>query len=114
MASGSDDVGFTRLGAELQRYQTLFWKERVLAVRVRLDKVFPDDDGFAPYDLPTLGGSTRLRGYKRGTYRGEGALLLAAEFAGRCGIPGTRRCSGKRGRCSMISATSRLTDSVRR
>ena len=81
VASGSDDVGFTRLGVELQRYHTLFWKERVLAVRARLDKVFPYDDGFAPYDdLPTLGGSTRLRGYKRGTYRGEGALLLAAEY----------------------------------
>ncbi len=81
VASGSDDVGFTRLGAEVQRYRTLFWKERVLAVRARLDKVFPTDDGFAPYDdLPTLGGSTRLRGYKRGTYRGEGAMLLAAEY----------------------------------
>jgi hypothetical protein len=81
LARGSDDVSFGRLGAELQRYQTLFWKERVLAARVRLDKVFPSDDGFAPYDdLPTLGGGNRLRGYKRGTYRGEGALLLALEY----------------------------------
>lgn len=76
-----DDVEFSRLGAEVQRFHTLFWKERVLAVRARLDKVFQATDGLAPYgDLPTLGGSTRLRGYKRGTFRGEGALLLAAEY----------------------------------
>ena len=81
LARGADDVKFTRLGAEVSRYQTLFWKERVLAGRIRLDKVFPMDDGFAPYDdLPSLGGGNRLRGYKRGTYRGEGALLLALEY----------------------------------
>lgn len=81
LARGADDVSFGRLGAELSRYRTLFWKERVLAARVRLDKIFPMDDGFAPYnDLPTLGGGNRLRGYKRGTYRGEGALLLAVEY----------------------------------
>lgn len=81
VARGADDVRFSRLGAEVQRYHTLFWKERVLAGRIRLDKVFVADDGLAPYnDLPTLGGGNRLRGYERGTYRGEGALLLALEY----------------------------------
>jgi len=28
----------------------------------------------------TLGGSQRLRGYERGAFRGEGALLLSAEY----------------------------------
>ena len=76
-----DDVEFSRLGVEVQRFRTLFWKERVLALRARLDKVFPAGDGLVPYDdMPTLGGGQRLRGYHRGTFRGEGALLLAAEY----------------------------------
>lgn len=81
VARGGDDVSFARLGAEVQRFHTLFWTNRVLAGRIRLDKVFPLDDGFAPYaDMPTLGGGQRLKGYQRGTYRGEGALLLALEY----------------------------------
>ena len=81
VARGGDDVQFSRLGAEVQRFRKLFWKERVLAARARLDKIFVGDDGVAPYaDLPTLGGGQRLRGYHRGTYRGEGALLLALEY----------------------------------
>ncbi|MBT3345928.1 MAG: hypothetical protein HN712_16285 [Gemmatimonadetes bacterium] len=81
LARGADDVSFARLGAEVQRFHTLFWSNRVLAGRIRVDKVFPLDDGFAPYaDLPTLGGGQRLKGYQRGTYRGEGALLMALEY----------------------------------
>jgi hypothetical protein len=75
-----DDTEFSRLGAEVQLFQPLFWKERVLAGRARLDKVFPSAGLISYADLPTLGGSQRLRGYKRGTYRGEGALLLALEY----------------------------------
>ena len=34
-----------------------------------------------PYsDLTTLGGGQRLRGYKRGFFRGQGSLLLSAEY----------------------------------
>jgi len=80
-ATGSDDVRFLRLGAQAQYFRTLFWRERVLAVRARLDKVHGLDNGLIPYtELPTLGGSQRLRGYERGNFRGEGALLLAAEY----------------------------------
>lgn len=81
VAKGADDVNFARLGAEVQRFHTLFWSNRILAGRIRLDKIFPIDDGFAPYaDMPTLGGGQRLKGYERGTYRGEGALLLSVEY----------------------------------
>ena len=79
--SGSDDVKFTRLIAEVQRFHTLFWSNRILAARLRLEKVSGVSDGFVPYtDLPTLGGSQRLRGYERGAFRGEGALLFALEY----------------------------------
>ena len=50
-------------------------------MRARLDKVTPLGDGIVPYtDLPVLGGSQRLRGYKRASFRAEGALLLSAEY----------------------------------
>lgn len=80
-ATGSDEVRYLRLGAEVQRFWTLFWRERILAVRGRFDKVHAIDDGIIPYtELPTLGGSQRLRGYERGNFRGEGAVLLALEY----------------------------------
>ena len=80
--TGSEDVQFLRVGAEAQRFFTLFWRDRVLALRGRLDEVHRlGDDSIVPYvDLPILGGGQRLRGYKRGSFRGEGALLLSAEY----------------------------------
>lgn len=80
-ARGSDQVRYLRLGAEVQRFWTLFWSNRVIGLRGRLDKVHGLDGGMAPFsDLPTLGGSQRLRGYERGNFRGEGAVLVAAEY----------------------------------
>ena len=79
--TGSDDTRFLRLAAEAQRFQTLFWRNRILAGRVRLDRVHRIDDGLVPLrDLPHLGGSQRLRGYERGALRGQGSLLLAVEY----------------------------------
>ena len=76
-----DDVKFARIAAEVQQFQTLFWRDRVLAARVRLDKVFPLDDGIAPYDdLPTLGGGNRLRGLQARHLPRRGALLAALEY----------------------------------
>ncbi|MEW6751201.1 MAG: BamA/TamA family outer membrane protein [Candidatus Latescibacterota bacterium] len=78
---GTGDAGFLRLGAEGQRFVTLFYRDRILALRARLDHVDPLSGRFVPYvDLPTLGGGQRLRGFKRGSFRGRGALLLAAEY----------------------------------
>ena len=80
--TGSDDARFWRLTAEAHRFFALFWPNRILGLRARLEKAHPvGDDHFVPYpDQPTLGGSQRLRAYKRGYYRGEGALLLSAEY----------------------------------
>lgn len=78
---GQEKTRFWRLTAEAQRFVTLFWTNRILALRTRLDKVGALDGGILPYaDLPTLGGSQRLRGYKRASFRDEGALLLSAEY----------------------------------
>ena len=39
------------------------------------------DGRWIPYtDLLTLGGNTSTRGYERGYFRGQGALLLSAEY----------------------------------
>ena len=80
--TGSDDVGFYRVQAEIQRYFTLFWKNRILAVRGRIEKVRRmGDDKIIPYtDLPSRGGTTDLRGYRRGYFRGQGALVFNAEY----------------------------------
>ena len=80
--TGSDDVRFLRYAADAQRFFTLFYINRILGLRVRLEKAHAlGDDSIIPYsDLTTLGGSQRLRGYKRGSFRGEGSLLLSAEY----------------------------------
>jgi hypothetical protein len=81
VAWGEERTRFARLEAEAQRFFTLFWRERILALRARLDRVVALDSGRIPFaDLPALGGSQRLRGYHRGSLRGEGALLLSAEY----------------------------------
>ncbi len=79
--SGSEEVKFTRIAAELSRYVTLFWRDRILALRARLEKVSSADDNAIPYtDLVLLGGSTSARGYRRGYFRGQGALLFSVEY----------------------------------
>ncbi len=82
IVSGDEDVRFLRVGAEVQRFFTLFWRHRIVALRARVDKVSAlGSSSFIPYtELPTLGGSQRLRGFRRGEFRGEGALLLSAEY----------------------------------
>lgn len=81
LVAGEQEVRFWRLTAEAQHFFTLFWRNRILALRARLEKAHRLEDGNIPYaDLPTLGGSQRLRGYHRGGLRGEGALLLSGEY----------------------------------
>ena len=82
VVAGSKEVLFLRTVAEVQRFFTLFYKDRILALRALSEKVHPmGENKMAPYsDLPTLGGSQRLRGSRRGVFRGEGSLLLSAEY----------------------------------
>ena len=80
-ATGSDQVKFYRIGAELAKYVTLFWQDRILAVHGRLDKVTAWDNGFVPYtDLIQMGGNETMRGYERGYFRGQGAIEINIEY----------------------------------
>ncbi|NKB70804.1 MAG: BamA/TamA family outer membrane protein [Candidatus Latescibacteria bacterium] len=85
-ATGSDDVRFWNLKAQVQRFFPLFYSNRILALRALVEKAHRiegdiTDGDVIPYsDLHTLGGSQRLRGFKRGSLRGEGILLLVAEY----------------------------------
>ena len=80
--AGSRNVRYVQYVTEVQRFFTLFYSNRILALRARLDKAHPlGNDGIIPYsDLNTLGGGQRLRGYKRGFFRGQGSLLFSAEY----------------------------------
>ena len=77
---GSDDVRFVRVTAEVQRFFTLFFRNRILALRARLEKAHRIGDGIIPYPDLAIFGSYHLRGYNRGFFRGEGSLLLSAEY----------------------------------
>ncbi|OGG53260.1 MAG: hypothetical protein A3F84_05120 [Candidatus Handelsmanbacteria bacterium RIFCSPLOWO2_12_FULL_64_10] len=79
--TGAEDARFFRVTAEAQWFATLFFRNRILALRSRLEKVHRVGGGIIPYpDLVTLGGSQQLRGYRRSSFRGEGAWLLSAEY----------------------------------
>ena len=81
VALDPDRIGFYKVRAEVARYVTLFWKNRVLALRARLDKVRSIGDGFVPYtELIQLGGNQSARGYGRGYFRGQGALEFNVEY----------------------------------
>ncbi len=81
-AAGSEDVRYFRYTAELQRFFTLFFRNRILGIRARLEKAHAlGDVSFIPYsDMPTLGGDGQLRGYRRGFFRDTGSLLFSAEY----------------------------------
>lgn len=82
LVTGSDKVRYYRAAAEVSRYFTLFWQNRILALRGRVEKVRSlGDSHWIPYtDLLTLGGNTSTRGYERGHFRGQGAILLSVEY----------------------------------
>jgi len=81
MVTGSDQVKFYRVGGELSKYLTLFWKDRIMAVRLRMDKVTPWGNGFVPYtELIQIGSNEAMRGYERGYFRGQGAFQLNLEY----------------------------------
>ena len=80
--AGSGDVRYLRYAAEVHRFFTLLYRDRILGLRVRLENTHAlGEDSLVPYsDMPVLGGGQRLRGYRRGFFRGEGSLLLSAEY----------------------------------
>lgn len=81
VATSTEGVKFYRLGAELAHYLTLFWQDRILALRASMDKVTSWGNGYVPYtDLVQMGGNEIMRGYERGYFRGQGSLVLQAEY----------------------------------
>ena len=79
--TGPDRIAFYKIRAEAARYITLFWKNRILVLHARVDKVRSVGDGFVPYtELIQLGGNESARGYTRGYFRGQGALQFNVEY----------------------------------
>ncbi|MCZ6632981.1 MAG: BamA/TamA family outer membrane protein, partial [bacterium] len=79
--SGSNDIRYYRIAAEVQRFLTLFWQNRILAFRGRLEKMRRIGDGYVPYtELVQLGGATQYRGYRRGFFRGQGGMIFNVEY----------------------------------
>lgn len=81
-AEGSADtmVGFWRVHAEASHFFELF-SERVVGVRVIAEHLEPDEGTRVPfYELASLGGSQRLRGYKTGRFRDLGFVAFSAEY----------------------------------
>ena len=71
---------YARLGADVQRYQHLFGGDRVLITRAQLEWISADVDAVPFVDLPGLGGSTILRGFRRGRFRDRISALAVTEY----------------------------------
>ena len=72
---------FGRFDAEARQYFPIFDKKRVIAVRALFAYANNDPGGAVPfYMLPTLGGSTSVRGFRNFRFHDENALLLNAEY----------------------------------
>jgi outer membrane protein assembly factor BamA len=77
---GDSSVGYWRMHGEATHYVELF-SGRVLGFSLIAEHVEPDDGTRIPfYDLPKLGGSRLLRGYKTGRFRDLGFVSFAAEY----------------------------------
>lgn len=81
-----DDTGlgrydFHRLDVDLQQYLPFLMERRVFALRAAASLTDPGPGGEVPfYLMPTLGGPSDLRGYRRHRFRDRNALLLQAEY----------------------------------
>jgi hypothetical protein len=71
---------YARLGMDVQRYQHLLGGDRVLIGRAQLEWISAEVDAVPFVDLPGLGGSTILRGYRRGRFRDRISALAITEY----------------------------------
>lgn len=77
---GDTSVGYWRVHGEATHYFELF-SGRVIGLSMIAEHVESDDGTRIPfYDLPKLGGSRLLRGYKTGRFRDFGFVSFAAEY----------------------------------
>jgi len=73
--------GYTRFTGELRTYVPLYRGNRILALRVQLQRVRPDAGRRVPFmEQPVLGTSLSLRGYERNRFRDTGSLLVNLEY----------------------------------
>jgi outer membrane protein assembly factor BamA len=77
-----DEYGFTRYALKLSHYLTLFRIGRVLAVQLtgEINTRLTDDRTTPFFERADLGGSTSLRGYSTGRFRGKDLILLNVEY----------------------------------
>ncbi|MGH7859956.1 MAG: BamA/TamA family outer membrane protein [Candidatus Binatia bacterium] len=75
------DYRYLRHRIDLRRYQPTFRHDRVVVIRVWLDRVETYDGGAVPFwDLPVLDEDHALRGFDRNRFRDKGALLFNVEY----------------------------------
>lgn len=77
---GDDPSRFTALEVDVQRWQNLYGGDRVLILRGLYRTAVGDLDDIPFIDLPTLGGSTLLRGHSFDRFRDRIAGMVSAEY----------------------------------
>ncbi len=79
-----DDPGntfnFNRLDASVIQYIPVLNETWVLSLRGRMQATFDDNDQVPYFLMPSLGGSSVLRGYSTGRFRDRNALITSAEW----------------------------------
>ena len=75
-----DTFSFSRLDASVVQYIPVLNESWVLSVRGRVQTTLGDDDVVPYFLMPSLGGSSVLRGYSTGRFRDRHALITSAEW----------------------------------
>ncbi len=76
-----NQYSFQRIEASVEQYLSFFNRKRVIALRVRSALSYPDEGNEIPfYMMPTLGGTSDLRGYRRYRFYDRNLLLVNAEY----------------------------------
>lgn len=76
----SDSTKFARLGIDLQTYTRLWRTDRILALRAYGETVTGSLQDVPFMDLPSLGGSRRLRGFFGDRFHDRALAFVAAEY----------------------------------
>lgn len=78
---GSNSFDFFRTQVKVSQYFTLFLPGRVLAIGAKWEFVSTPGDEVVPFPLlPSLGGSSNLRGFEGSRFRERASLLLVGEY----------------------------------
>jgi len=73
--------GYGHYGAELALFIDLYRRTRVLQLRVMLEGIVGGDDAIPFVELPRLGGSSQLRGYRVDRFRDRLAFLGELQYS---------------------------------